>query len=103
MLKIRSIWKAAELKRFKELERKHHYMGETGKCEMPAGRRLLEEADLTNALVSSDALHCQQDTARAIAASNGESLMQIKANQKGLLRNAETVARARDPVASKKN
>ena len=77
--------------------------GETGKCEMPVGRRLLEETDLTNALVSSDALHCQQDTARAIAASNGESLMQIKANQKGLLRNAEAVARARDPVASKKN
>ena len=29
MLKIRSIWKATELKRFKELERKYHYMGET--------------------------------------------------------------------------
>ena len=29
MLKIRSIWKATELKRFNELERKYHYMGET--------------------------------------------------------------------------
>ena len=29
MLKIRPVWKADELKRFKELEKKYHYMGET--------------------------------------------------------------------------
>ena len=130
MLNIRPVWKADELKRFGELEEKYHYMGEThsggdtlrlviengapvapvsrkegetGKCEMPVGRRLLSEMDLTNALVCSDALHCRHETVRAVARSNGESLVQIKDNQKGLLRNARAVVRARFPVASKKN
>ena len=48
--------------------------GETRRCEIPVGRRLLSETDLTNALVCSDALHCQHDTVRTVAASNGESL-----------------------------
>ena len=77
--------------------------GETGRCEIPVGRRLLSETDLTNALVCSDALHCQHDTVRTVAASNGESLVQIKGNQKGLLKNAKDVATARHPVDSKKN
>jgi hypothetical protein len=77
--------------------------GETGRCEMPVGRRLLSEMDLTNALVCSDALHCQHDTVRTVARSNGESLVQIKDNQKGLLKNAKDVVKARHPVASKKN
>ena len=38
MLKIRSVWKASELKRFKELEKKYHYMGETHSGISP-GRR----------------------------------------------------------------
>lgn len=76
--------------------------GGTGRCEMPVGRRLLSGLDLTNALVSSDALHCQHETVRAVARSNGESLVQLKDNQRGLLRNARAVAGARDPVASKK-
>lgn len=49
-----------------------------------------------------DALHCQHDTVRAVARSNGESLVQTKGNQRGLLRNAKAVARARFPAASKK-
>ena len=77
--------------------------GETGRCEMPVGRRLLSEMDLTNALVCSDALHCQHDTVRTVAGSNGESLVQIKENQKGLPKNAKDVVKARHPVDSKKN
>ena len=77
--------------------------GETDRCEMPVGRRLLSEMDLTNALVCSDALHCQHDTVRTVAGSNGESLVQIKENQKGLLKNAKDVVKARHPVDSKKN
>lgn len=76
--------------------------GETGRCEMPIGRRLIQEADLTNALVSSDALHCQHETVLDIARSNGESIVQIKKNQRGLLRNAEAVVKARNPCGSKK-
>ena len=58
--------------------------------------------ELLNAHVCSDALHCQHETVRAVARSNGESLVQIKDDQKGLLGNARAVVRARFPVASKK-
>ena len=69
---------------------------------MPVGRRLLSEMDLTNALVCSDALHCQHETVRTVARSNGESLVQIKDNQRGLLGNAKAVVKARHPVGFKK-
>ena len=68
--------------------------GEAGKCEMPVGRRLLGERDLTNALVSSDALHCQQDTAREVLCAGGDHLMQIKGNQRKIVRNAKAVVKA---------
>lgn len=76
--------------------------GERGKCEMPVGRKLLSKMDLTNALVSSDALHCQHETTHTVARSNGESLVQIKDNQKGLLKNAKAVVRAKYPIDAKK-
>ena len=69
--------------------------GEKGKCEMPVGRKLLGRMDLSNALVSSDALHCQQDTAREVLCSGGEHLMQVKDNQSGVIRRANAVVRAR--------
>ena len=69
--------------------------GEKGRCEMPVGRKLLGRMGLSNALVSSDALHCQQDTAREILCSGGEHLMQVKGNQSGVIRRANAVVRAR--------
>lgn len=85
MLKIRPVWKADELKRFGELEEKYHDMGET------------HSGGDTLRLVCSDALHCQHETVRAVARSNGESLVQIKDNQKGLLRNARAVRQGQIP------
>lgn len=76
--------------------------GETGRCEMPVARTLLSGGGLDGALVSGDALHCQQETARAIIDSGGEYLLQIKDNQPGILANAEAVAAARSPEDVKK-
>lgn len=76
--------------------------GEGEKCEMRVGRSLLASMDLDNALVSSDALHCQQETAREIVCAGGEHLVQIKGNQAGIVRKAEDVVRARHPVGVKK-
>ena len=76
--------------------------GEKGRCEMPVGRKLLGRMDLSNALVSSDALHCQQDTAREILCSGGEHLMQVKGNQAGIVAKAEAVVKARHRVGPKK-
>ena len=76
--------------------------GEKGRCEMPVGRKLLGRMDLSNALVSSDALHCQQDTAREILCSGGEHLMQVKGSQAGIVVKAGAIVKARHRVGPKK-
>lgn len=43
MLKIRSVWKATEIKRFKGLEKKYHYMGETHSGISPGRRPSAEQ------------------------------------------------------------
>ena len=77
--------------------------GTVGECEHPRGRKPVRDQDLTNALVCVDALHGQQETARAILDSNGEYLLQIKENQKTMLRNARAVHAARTPTDAKKS
>ena len=91
MLTMRQVTKATELKRFKELEGEYHYF------YVPNGRPKAVWAKplCKDALVSSDALHCQQDTAREILCSGGEHLMQVKGNQPGVIRRANAVVRAR--------
>ena len=44
--------------------------GTIGECEFPKGQKLIRDQDLTNALVCADALHGQQETARALAIGN---------------------------------
>lgn len=76
--------------------------GSAGESELPRGRKLVRDQDLTNALVCADALHCQQETARAIIDSNGDYLLQIKENQATILQNAKAVVAARKPNCAKK-
>ena len=72
--------------------------GDGDKCELAVGRGLVREADLSNALVSADALHCQQQTVREIAMSGGEALVQVKGNQKKILAACKSVAAGRAPL-----
>ena len=73
-----------------------------GECELPKGQKLIRGQDLTNALVCADALHGQQETARDILNANGNYLLQIKGNQATILRNAESLVKARKPTDAKK-
>lgn len=60
--------------------------------EIPAARRLLERLSLSGRLVSLDALHTQHATAAQIVLGNGaDYLFTLKANQDGLLKNAQTL------------
>lgn len=62
----------------------------TERCEQTAARCLLEKIPaLDDKIVTADALHCQKPTARSIAEKGGEYLLQIKANQSGLLAQAQ--------------
>lgn len=64
----------------------------TERCEQTAARSLLEKLSaLDDKVVTADALHCQKPAARAIVEKGGEYLFQIKANQPGLLAQAQAL------------
>lgn len=71
----------------------------TERCELVRGAELIESLPaLDNKLVTADALHCQKTTARAIVEKGGDYLLQIKANQPGLLAQAQAFDALRDPL-----
>jgi len=72
--------------------------GEGDRCELAVGRGLVRELGLSNALVSADALHCQQETVREITMSGGEALVQVKGNQRKILSACKSVAAGRAPL-----
>ena len=64
--------------------------GEGDRCEMKAAQTLLTTlGDLGGSLVTSDSLHAQLETARAVKESNGEYLFQVKNNQPTLKQRLE--------------
>ena len=64
----------------------------TERCELLRGAELIESVPtLDDKLVTADALHCQKATARAIVEKGGDYLLQIKANQPGLLSQAQAL------------
>ena len=57
--------------------------GEGKDCELKASQRMIEQQDdLSNALITADALHCQSHTAREIVSRGGDFVIQAKDNQK---------------------
>jgi predicted transposase YbfD/YdcC len=69
--------------------------GEGKKSELLVAQALVKELNLTNAVVSGDALHCQQDSVRGIVAAGGEALVQAKGNQSNILKNCVQISKAR--------
>lgn len=49
--------------------------------EIPMLRTLLGSIDITGAVITADALHCQRDTAEAIVGAGGHYIFTVKANQ----------------------
>ena len=71
----------------------------TQRCEQTAALSLLESLPtLEQKVVSADALHCQKATARVIVEKGGEYLLQLKANQPALLRQAEAAGAVSAPL-----
>lgn len=62
----------------------------TDRCEQTAATALLESlAALDGQLITADPLHCQRKEARIIVEKGGDYLLQIKGNQKHLLKKAQ--------------
>ena len=76
--------------------------GLKGRCEYPVLRDTLAGMDLSGAVVSTDALSCQGDTAHTVLANGGDYVLQVKANQKGLLEQCGELTRIRPLVGSLK-
>ena len=55
-----------------------------GDSEILAARALLECLDLKGHLVTADAIHCQEETARTIRARGGDYLLRLKGNHPAL-------------------
>lgn len=49
--------------------------------EIPMLRTLLDRIDITGAVITADALHCQRETAEAIVGHGGDYILTVKANQ----------------------
>ena len=62
----------------------HSYRGAEGDSEILAARALLECLDLKGHLVTADAIHCQEETARTIRARGGDYLLRLKGNHPAL-------------------
>lgn len=57
--------------------------GEGDDCEIKAAQRMIEsQSDLSNTLITADALHAQRRTANSIVSRGGDFIIQAKDNQK---------------------
>lgn len=59
----------------------HSYRTAEGDSEILAARALLECLDLEGHLVTADAIHCQEETARIIRQRGGDYLLRLKGNR----------------------
>lgn len=59
----------------------YHEAGRGKGNELAMARKLIESLEITNAILTLDALHCQVDTFRTIKERNGIALVQCKKNQ----------------------
>jgi len=72
--------------------------GEGKDCEIKAAQRMIrEQKDLSNTVITADALHCQKETAREIVAKGGEFVVQLKNNQKNARKTAESKTKDLSP------
>ena len=61
--------------------------GEGKNSELIVARQMImEQKDLSNTIITADAMHCQRRTAQEIVANGGEYILQVKDNQKNLKR-----------------
>lgn len=69
--------------------------------EIPMLRTLLDTIDIADAVITADALHCQRDTAQAIAAAGGHYILTVKANQPKLRKQLKELPWKQIPVADR--
>jgi predicted transposase YbfD/YdcC len=66
--------------------------------EIPLLPRLLDTMDITDAVITADALHCQDETAKAIVSRGGHYILTVKANRPRLRRQLKALPWAKIPT-----
>jgi len=73
--------------------------GDGERCELKAAQKMLcKFEDLTNTVITADALNTQKETARAIVDRGGEYCIQVKDNPKTIRQEAELSAKELSPL-----
>lgn len=67
--------------------------------EIPTAQDLMEKLGLSGCIFTFDALHCQEKTLETAQATGNEVIVQVKANQKTLFQDCQTIAEAQSPDA----
>ena len=77
--------------------------GDSGDCEMVAAKKMIEaQKDLSNTVITGDALHTQRRTAQEIVANGGEFILQVKGNQKKLKKSSELKTKDLSPFLKRR-
>ena len=66
--------------------------------ELKAMQKLLTTLELKGVIITLDALHCQKKTASLIVDSDNDYLLEVKGNQKTLLKQVKDIVQANDPI-----
>ena len=66
--------------------------------EIPLPRKLLATLDITRAVITADALHCQRDTAEAVVAAGGHYILTVTANQPKLRQTLKSLPWKQIPI-----
>src|SRR5215469_15374049 len=69
--------------------------------EIPMLRTLLDTVDITGAVITADALHCQRQTAEAIVNCGGDYILTVKANQPTLHKQLKALPWKQIPVCDR--
>lgn len=69
--------------------------------EIPMLRTLLDDIDITGAIITADALHCQRETAQAIVNHSGNYILTVKANQPTLHKRLKALPWKQVPVCDR--
>ena len=72
-----------------ETPSKHYSTVPVKRNELDSIRRLLDELDVTDALITIDAIGCQHDVAEQVLEAGGDYVLQVKGNQPTLLQELE--------------
>lgn len=76
--------------------------GDGERCELKAAQKMIiKQEDLTNTVITADALNAQKDTARAIVERGGEYCIQVKGNQETIRQEAELSTKELSPLLPK--